>query len=325
MIPEDRGKAGTPQAADGAWPPLPYDAWKDTCATLHLWTQIVGKIRLACTAWVNHSWHVTQYVTPRGLTTSAIPYGRRTFQIDMDFVDHALTISASDGARTGFALRSRSVAAFHRRILEELEGLGLPVRIHGAPNEVEQAIPFAEDEVHGAYDPEYANRFARALASADRVLDDFRADFIGKCSPVHFFWGGFDLAVTRFSGRPAPPHPGGFPNLPDWVTREAYSHEVSSAGFWPGGESHPEPVFYSYAYPEPEGFSGWPVRPEAAGWDTGLSEFLLPYEAMRTAKDPDRELRAFLESTYEAAAELAGWDRSLLEWAPGERPPPQGS
>ncbi len=288
-----------------------------------MWTQIVGKIRLRCTPWVNHSWHATQYVTPRGLTTSLIPYGDRIFQIDLDFVDHELRISVSDGAETGFPLRPRSVAEFYHRILGELDDLGLSVRIHGAPNEVVEAIPFAEDEVHGSYDPEYANRFSRALASATRVLDDFRAEFIGKCSPVHFFWGGFDLAVTRFSGRPAPPHPGGFPNLPDWVTREAYSHEVSSAGFWPGGDSHPHPVFYCYAYPAPEGFSAWPVRPEAAGWDTGLSEFLLPYAAVRTAENPEHELRAFLDSTYEAAAELADWDRARLEWAPGARPPPE--
>ncbi|MGH7482789.1 MAG: DUF5996 family protein [Longimicrobiales bacterium] len=295
------------------WPELAYNDWKDTCATLHLWTQIVGKIRLACTPWTNHSWHVTQYVTARGLTTSAIPHGRRTFEIDFDFIDHVLRIAASDGGRANVELRPRSVSDFHRTLMTELDRLGLPVRIHGSPNEVVEAIPFERDDVHRSYDPEYAQRFWQVLASTARVLTEFRAGFIGKCSPVHFFWGSFDLAVTRFSGRPAPEHPGGVPNLPDRVTREAYSHEVSSAGFWPGAETYPRAIFYSYAYPSPPGFADSAVRPEQARWEAELSEFVLPYDAVRTADSPERELMAFFQSTYQAAAELAGWDRARLE------------
>jgi hypothetical protein len=310
-------RSGTP--AD-AWPDLPFEAWKDTCATLHMWTQIVGKIRLACTPWINHSWHVTLYVTSRGLTTSPIPHGHRTFQIEFDFVDHQLRISSSDARSATVELRPRSVADFYRYVMARLEDLGLHVVIHGSPNEVVDPIPFGEDETHHAYDALFANRFWQVVASSARVFSDFRGRFLGKCSPVHFFWGSFDLAVTRFSGRRAPPHPGGIPNLPDWIAREAYSHEVSSAGFWPGGDTYPHPIFYSYAYPPPNGFSEGRVRPEAAHWDTTLSEFVLPYDAIRRSPTPDDDLMTFLQSTYEAAADLGGWDRAGLEWPPGERP-----
>jgi hypothetical protein len=311
--------------ADGAqvelWPALPYEAWKDTCATLHLWTQIVGKIRLAKTPWINHSWHVTLYVTPRGLTTSPIPYDGRAFQIDFDFIDHALLIQTSDGAARGLALEPRSVAEFHDQLMTALAGVGIHVRIHGRPNEVADAIPFRQDRAHAAYDPDAAERFWRVLLQADRVLKQFRTRFLGKVSPVHFFWGSFDHAVTRFSGRKAPPHPGGIPNLPDAITREAYSHEVSSAGFWPGGGAIDYPAFYSYAYPTPAAFAATPVRPKAAFFHEQLGEFILPYDAVRSAQDPDALLLDFLQTTYEAAANAANWDRAALEYGPeGPRP-----
>ncbi|MPZ46709.1 MAG: hypothetical protein GEV05_25670 [Betaproteobacteria bacterium] len=295
------------------WPSLPLEAWRDTCATLQLWTQIVGKIRLAQTPWVNHSWHVTLYVTARGLTTSPIPHGARVFQIDMDFVDHALEIRSNDGPARAFPLQPQSVAAFHARLMGELSDLGLGVRISGKPNEVQDPIAFAADETHRAYDPEYANRFWRVLVQADQVFKRFRAGFVGKCSPVHYFWGAPDLAVTRFSGRTAPEHPGGVPNLPDWVAREAYSHEVSSCGFWPGGGAIAYPAFYSYAYPEPAGFSAAPVRPGGAFYSEALREFLLPYDHVRESSAPDDTLLEFLQSTYDAAATLGRWDRSALE------------
>ena len=295
------------------WPSLPLAAWQDTYATLHLWTQIVGKVRLACTPPLNHSWHVTLYVTARGLTTSPIPFADRTFQIDFDFIDHTLTVLTSDARRVAFALRPEPVATFYRRVMDALRQLDLPVRIHGKPNEIAEAIPFDEDQVHQAYDPDYANRFWRALAQSDRVLKDFRTRFIGKSSPVHFFWGAPDLAVTRFSGRVAPVHPGGIPNLPDRITREAYSHEVSSCGFWPGGGPIPYAVFYSYAYPEPTGFAEARVAPEAAFYSRDLREFILPYDAVRESASPDDTLLTFLQSTYEAAADLAKWDRASLE------------
>ena len=301
------------------WPSLPLQAWSDTCATLHMWTQIVGKIRLAQCPWVNHSWHVTLYVTARGLTTLPIPYGTRTFQIDFDFIDHLLTIQSSDGSVGSFPLQPQSVAAFYTRLMEEMGRLDLHVSVHKKPNEVPDAIAFDQDEAHAAYDREYANRFWRILVQADRVLKKFRARFIGKCSPVHFFWGAPDLAVTRFSGRRAPEHPGGIPNLPDRVTREAYSHEVSSCGFWPGGGPIPYPAFYSYAYPEPIGFSQAPVKPDAAFYSTDLREFILAYDTVRLSESPDDTLLDFLQTTYEGAANLAKWDRSSLEHgrAPG--------
>lgn len=297
-----------------AWPSLPLDAWKDTYATLHMWLQVVGKIRMAQTPWINHSWHVTLYVTARGLTTSPIPYGTKLFQIDFDFIDHQLLFQTHEGARRTLALQPRSVAEFYREVVGTLKGLGFQVHIHTLPNEVSDPIPFDRDETHASYDPEYANRLWRILLQADRVFNTFRARFIGKCSPIHFFWGSFDLAVTRFSGRPAPPHPGGVPHLPDAVTREAYSHEVSSCGFWPGGGPVAYPAFYSYAYPAPAGFREAIIRPRAAVYSSELGEFLLPYDEVRTAADPDAVLLEFLQSTYEAAANLARWDRAALEW-----------
>src|SRR5688572_11204542 len=275
--------------------------------------QIVGKIRLTQSPWVNHSWHVTLYPTARGLTTSFIPYRMRAFQIDFDFLDHSLKVWSSDGGHAGLALEPQSVATFYTRLMEQLATLDLRVTIYGRPNEIADAIPFDRDETHRSYDPDYANRFWRILVQADRVFKKFRARFIGKCSPVHFFWGGPDLAVTRFSGRRAPEHPGGIPNLPDWITREAYSHEVSSCGFWPGGGAVPYAAFYSYAYPQPAGFAQAPVRPDAAFHSGELGEFLLPYDAVRKADSPDRVLLEFLQTTYEAAANLAGWDRGSLE------------
>jgi hypothetical protein len=281
---------------------------------LHLWTQIVGKIRLAQTPAVNHSWHVTLYVTARGLTTSPIPHGERSFEIDFDFIDHELMIRASDGGVGGFPLQPQSVAAFYGRIRFELAQLNLAVKIHNRPNEVADAVPFEQDTAHNAYDAVYANRFWRVLVQADRVLKIFRGRFVGKCSPVHFFWGAPDLAVTRFSGRRAPQHPGGVPNLPDPITREAYSHEVSSYGFWPGGGAIDYPAFYSYAYPEPAGFSTAAVQPAGAFYSEELREFVLPYDRVREAQSPDKTLLEFLQTTYEAAANLAKWDRDALEW-----------
>ena len=294
------------------WPPLPLDGWADTYATLHRWTQVVGKVRLARTPWVNHSWHVTLYLTARGLTTGLIPHDRQSFQIDFDFVDHRLLVRATGGAAADLDLRPRSVAAFYREVMEVLRDLGVETRIYPRPNELPDATPFAEDESHAAYDPTAAHRVWQVLVQADRVLTAFRARFVGKSSPVHFFWGSFDLAVTRFSGRPAPPHPGGVPNLPDRVAREAYSHEVSSAGFWPGGGAVPYAAFYSYAYPEPPGYKDAPVRPPGF-YSPDLREFLLPYDAMRTAASPDEVLMAFLDDTYRAAADLGKWDRATLE------------
>ena len=296
-----------------AWPSLPLADWIDTYATLHLWTQIVGKVRLAQSPWLNHSWHVTLYVTATGLTTSFIPYGARAFQIDLDFVEHQLLVRTSDGGRGGFALEPQSVATFYRRLMEEMRALELRVTIDRRPNEIPDAIRFDADEVHRAYDRDYANRFWRILVSCKRVFGEFRARFIGKCSPVHFFWGAPDLAVTRFSGRAAPPHPGAVPGLPDWVAREAYSHEVSSCGFWPGGGPIPHAAFYSYAYPEPAGFAAARVAPEGAFYSADLREFILPYDVVRESASPDDTLLAFLQSTYEAAAELAKWDRRALE------------
>jgi hypothetical protein len=303
--------------SSGAWPELPYGAWKDTCTTLHLWTQVVGKVRLACTPWLNHSWHVPLYLTVRGLTTSPIPCAARSFAIDFAFLDHVLVVAVTDGARKHVALEPRTVADFHAAVMNALEELGLDVRINPMPNELPDAIPFDEDTVHAAYDGEYAQRYWRALTEVGRVLSRFRTSFLGKCSPVHFFWGSFDLAVTRFSGRRAPLHGGTVPNLPRAVLREAYSHEVSSAGFWPGGGAIDYAAFYSYAYPEPDGFRSAPVEPGAAFYSAELGEFLLPYDAIRTAPDPEAELLSFLRSSYEAAADRGGWDRVALECQPG--------
>jgi hypothetical protein len=300
-----------------AWPDIPFHAWKDTCATLHLWVQIVGKYRLARTPWVNHSWHATLYVTPRGLTTSAIPAGDRSVEFEFDFVERKLTGSVSDGLRQSLALEPMTVADFHARFLALTDALGVRAKFSDKPNEVPDPVPFATDTQHASYDAEAVTRFWRALVEVDRVLKIFRTSFLGKVSPVHLFWGSFDMAVTRFSGRVAPPHPGGIPALPDAVTREAYSHEVSSAGFWPGGGPVDYPAFYSYAYPSPHGFAQQKVMPGAAFFHEKLSEFILPYDAVRTAAEPDAALLAFLESTYEAAARLGGWDRKALECTRG--------
>jgi hypothetical protein len=297
------------------WPALPFAEWQATAETLHMWTQIVGKIRLALTPWVNHSWHVTLYLTSRGLTTSPIPHGLHTFELRFDFISHELRMVKSDGARRVVPLKPQSVAEFYRAVTGALDELHLPVKIDLTPNELPDPIPFDRDEEHRSYDPEYANRFWRVLLQADRVFKNFRSRFCGKCSPVHFFWGSFDLAVTRFSGRPAPQHPGGIPHLPDAVTREAYAQEVSSLGFWPGNAANPTPVFYSYAYPEPAGFADAAVRPNEASYTTTLHEFVLPYDAVRTAPSPDDAIMAFAESTYDAASSLGKWDRAALDEA----------
>jgi hypothetical protein len=305
-------------APQTAWPELPTAGWRETYDTLHLWSQIVGKIRLTRTPWLNHSWHVTLYVTARGLTTSPIPDGTRSFQIDFDFIDHVLRISTSDGAQRQFALAGQSVASFYTAVMANLAELGIHLDIDKMPSELPDPIPFAEDNKHASYDPEAVRRFFRILVNVDRVFKQFRTGFLGKASPIHFFWGSFDLAVTRFSGRRAPRHPGGVPNLPDEVACEAYSHEESSAGFWPGSGAIDYPAFYSYSYPEPQGFRMVKVRPAAAFFSEALGEFILPYDAVRTAAQPDQVLLEFLQSTYDAAANSAKWDRDALECTPGQ-------
>jgi hypothetical protein len=299
------------------WPELPTAPWRETYATLHLWTQIAGKIRLARTPWLNHSWHVTLYVTARGLTTSPIPDGNRSFQIDFDFIDHVLRIAASDGAQRQFALAGQSVAGFHAAIMAALAELGISVAINEMPNELPDPIRFSLDRQHASYDPDAVRRLFQILVNVDRLFKQFRTGFLGKASPVHFFWGSFDLAVTRFSGRRAPRHPGGVPHLSDAVACEAYSHEVSSAGFWPGSGAIDYPAFYSYAYPEPAGYRATMVRPDAAFFSEAVGEFILPYDAVRTAAQPDQALLEFLQSSYEAAANAAKWDRDALECVPG--------
>jgi len=294
------------------WPQLNYSDWKETCVTLHMWTQIVGKIRLVQTPWINHSWHVTLYLTARGLTTSPIPHGTDTFEIRFDFIDHRLRILKSDGAEESIELKPRSVADFYKTVMVALDELKLAVKIDVLPNEIPDPIPFDKDDQHRSYDREHANQFWRVLAQTDRVFQQFRSRFCGKCSPVHFFWGSFDLAVTRFSGRPAPAHPGGIPHLPDSVTREAYSQEVSSLGFWPGNDAMPQAIFYSYAYPEPSGFPEAKVKPDAAVYNSQIKEFILPYDAVRTSKSPDETLLEFAQSTYDAASTLGKWDREAL-------------
>jgi Family of unknown function (DUF5996) len=302
------------------WPELPYAGWSGTCETLHRWTQIVGKVRLAQTPWLNHSWQVPLYVTARGLSTGPIPHEARSFDMEFDFTDHVLRLRTERGIKT-LPLLAQPVADFYRRVMEGLAELQVPVSIVVVPNELPDATPFPDDTAMRPYDCEQAARFWRVLAQADRVLKIFRTGFLGKASPVHFFWGSFDLAVTRFSGRRAPMHPGGVPHLPDRVAREAYSHEVSSAGFWPGGPDGQDAAFYSYAYPEPEGFRGATVAPQAAFFDETLGEFILPYAALRLLPDPESALMAFLQSTYAAAANAANWDRAALECSlgvPGE-------
>jgi hypothetical protein len=307
-----------PMTSLAAWPELPTSAWRETYDTLHLWTQIVGKIRFERAPWLNHSWHVALYVTTRGLTTSPIPDGTRTFQIDFDFIDHHLRISTSDGEARQFALTGQSVASFYAAVMAALAGLGIHIAIDQMPNELPDPIRFSEDRKHASYDPDAVRRFFQILVNVDRVFKQFRTGFLGKASPVHFFWGSFDLAVTRFSGRRAPRHPGGVPNLPDAVACEAYSHEESSAGFWPGSGAIDYPAFYSYAYPEPPGFRAVKVRPDAAFFSEALGEFILPYDAVRTAPVPDQALLEFLQSTYDAAADTAKWDRDTLECTPGK-------
>jgi len=292
------------------WPAIPFGPWKDTCSALHLYTQIVGKYRLAHTPWVNHSWHATLYVTADGLTTGLIPDGPGV-TVQFDLQRQRLIASCSMGRSSGFPLEPMSVAEFNSRFKETIAALGGSPEYHARPSELPEATPFAEDTAQRPWDADAVSRFHRALVRIDAVFNEFRTGFLGKVSPVHLFWGSFDLAVTRFSGRTAPLHPGGIPNLPDAVTREAYSHEVSSSGFWPGGGGIDEPCFYSYAYPAPGGFAQQPVEPQAARFDQKLGEFVLPYEAVRCASDPRVELLRFLESTFRAAERLAGWEDGL--------------
>jgi hypothetical protein len=300
-------------SAAAAWPPLPYSAWKATCETLHLWTQIVGKIRLMLTPWLNHSWHVPFYVSARGLSTSVIPYGGENFEIQFDFIDHTLDIETSSGERRRIRLMPQPVCDFYAAVMKALTDLGIEVRISKRPCEIPDAISFGDDRVHASYDADAAHQFWRALVQADRVFKKFRAGFIGKASPVHFFWGSFDLAVTRFSGRPAPPFTSKVPGLSTAVMAEAYSHELSSAGFWPGGGGIDYASFYSYAYPAPDAFKHAAVSPKGAFFNEKLGEFLLPYDEVRNLRDPDASLLSFLQSTYEAEAETAHWDRAGLE------------
>lgn len=301
------------------WPELSYAEAKETYATVLLWTQIIGKIKVVNLPWINHAWHVTLMVTPTGLTTAAIPHADQHFQIDFNFKSHQLIISCDSGNSRQFSLQNISVAEFYHHTFKLLAELDISVKINPIPNELEKVISFQEDNLHATYQVEEVARLHQALLLTQGVLTRFRAEFIGKCSPVHFFWGGFDLAVSRFSGRRAPLHPGGVPHLPDWVAQEAYSHEVCSCGFWPGNDAFPEAAFYAYIYPEPAGFSQAPVAPAAAYYHPTLREFILPYKAVQQAEDPEQTLLAFLHSTYHAAANLANWDRDALEVAPANK------
>ena len=307
-----------------AWPDIPYELWRETCSALHLYTQIVGKYRLARTPWINHSWQATFYVNARGFTSSLVPDRTGGVEIGFDLLDHAVRGSATDGRSAQFSLDPMSVAEFHGRFIDMIGTLGGTPKFHWRPNEVPNPVPFTEDRAQRPYAADAVMRFFKALAAVNEVLRDFRTAYVGKVSPVHLFWGSFDLAVTRFSGRRAPLHPGGVPGLPDEVTREAYSHEVSSAGFWPGGGGVDFPAFYSYSYPAPDGFANVRVAPDAAYFDKRLGEFILPYDAVRRASDPEATLMSFLDSTYRAAADLGGWDRAALECPPGvpRRPRP---
>jgi Family of unknown function (DUF5996) len=303
----------TERRGQGTWPSLHLSEWKESFDTVHRWIQIVGKTRLALASPINHWWHITLYATARGLTTSPMPYGVRSLEVDFDFIDHNLLIRTNEGATRALALVPRSVADFYREYTGILDALGFRIKLRPIPAELEDRLPFDEDRRHCSYDPDYVSRCWKILARTSRVLEQFRGRFIGKCSPVHFFWGAFDLACTRFSGRRAPVHPGGVPNLPDWAVREAYSHECISAGWWPGGGPLPEPSFYSYSYPEPEGFSGTAVQPEGAYYHSELREFVLPYEAVRLAPNPEKNLLQFFQTTYDAGATLGRWDRQALE------------
>jgi hypothetical protein len=302
---------------DHPWPAIPLEEWQDTLDTLHLWAQVIGKIKLRRAPIANHWWNATLLLTSRGFTTGSIPARSRAFDLEMDFIDHRVVLATSDGGREAIEMRPRTVADFYRAVCTALDAHDLATPIRTLPAEIEGAIPFEQDESHRSYDGDAAQRFWRAVLQAHRVLSEFRARFAGKCSPVHFFWGSFDLAVTRFSGRRAPPPTRAMPGYPRWANAEAYSHECSSAGFWPGqGLGHPS--FYSYAYPEPDGFAAVRVSPEAAAYSENFGQFLLPYDAVRTAADPDAALLAFLQSTYDAAADHAKWPREELERPPGE-------
>jgi hypothetical protein len=308
---DERWRPPEPEAA--GWPALPTDAWADTLEALHLLTQVVGKVRLVCGPWINHSWGVPLYVTARGLTTSLVPYGTAGFQIDLDLRALHAEIAVTSGAARRIPFDRTSVAAFHDAVLDGMASLGMPIEIHPVPSELADVVAFPDDTAERVVDAGHARALWLALVQAHRVFTRFRAGYLGKVSPVHFFWGSFDLAVTRFSGRLAPPHPGGMPNFPDVVAREAYSHEVTSVGFWPGNRQAPTPIFYAYAYPTPEGYDASDVEPAAASWLADLGEFALPYDAVRAADDPDAALLAFAESTHAAAAALAEWDRAALE------------
>lgn len=305
------------------WPDIPFARWKPTGEALHMWLQIVGKFRLAQTPWMNHSWHATLYVTARGLSTGLIPGGRDSYEVAFDFLDNALRVHATSGRTETLSLSAMSVAEFHDRFVAMLKAVGASHDFHGAPNELPYATPFSRQTDAGTYDPDAAHDFWRALVATRNVFSRFSTSFLGKVSPAHLFWGSLDMAVTRFSGRTAPLHPGGIPNLPDDVTREAYSHEVSSAGFWAGGGGVDYPAFYSYAYPSPDGFKDAPLSHEDAFWHDDLGEFILPYDAVRAAEDPDQTLLDFLSETYAAAADLGGWDRDALECELGERSEPR--
>lgn len=295
------------------WPTLSYNEGKDTYATLHMWTQIVGKIKLAVMPWINHSWHITLHITPIGLSTHDMPYKNKNFQIDFDFIDHKLKIVTSDGELQDFDLQGISVADFYKKIFAALKDLEIDLKIHTTPVELEKPIPFEKDTVHHTYEKSQVKALHQALLKIQNVLTHMRCNYIGKCSPVHFFWGSFDLAVSRFSGRTAPTHPGGIPNLPDWVAEEAYSHEVASFGFWPGSEALPEPAFYAYLYPEPTGYNKAEVKPTEAYYHQTLREFILPYSVVQKSKNSEGILLEFLNSTYEVGARLAKWDRVTLD------------
>ena len=305
------------------WPELDWSAWRETAIALQLRTQIIGKVRLALTPWLNHSWHVPLYVSARGLTTSAIPVGDRILEIDFDFLHDRLVFMTSDGRSRGIGLHAGSIAEFHKAVIACLDDLDVPSTFAATPSEMPAAIPFVEDHAERPYDAQAARAFWQALIRIARVFGEFRTGFLGKASPVHFFWGSFDLAVTRFSGRDAPRHPGGLPGLPDAVTSEAYSHEEASVGFWPGSDAYPAAAFYAYAYPAPDGFAAARIGPKAAAWDATLGEFILSYDAVRAAPDPDKAILAFCQSTYDAAADLAGWDRDSLECPLGRRRVPR--
>jgi len=304
-----------------AWPRLPFPDWQPTCEALHLWTQVLGKIRMSLAPPLNHWWHVTLRVSTRGLATGPMPFGDRRFELELDLVDHRLVATSSDGAQRGFPLRAMSVAAFHASTLQALRRLGASPVIGTLPQEVPSPVPFERDDRRRPYDPGAAGRFGRALQAVDRAFESFRGRFAGKSSPSHFFWGGFDLACTRFSGRPAPVHPP-VPLVPDAVVREAYSHECASVGFWPGGAAYPKPILYAYAYPAPDGFSAARISPEGAAWEGALGEFVLPWDDLRAAPDPHGAILEFAQSAYEAAADLGRWDRAALEWRPARTAAP---